>query len=361
MVEGAKQTIKNLGGFAKGLFETDAANYAKEKEDWLKLAAGARARGNEKLAQSHEEHAKTLDKFIAGHEKVAMVTENIIKSDILSPDESFEKAEGIKGFVQDVIMIAPQIAAQIGATAAGGAPAGIAFMGTQISGGKYEQLTSEGVEPERALQASLADAALQAPLEQIGIGKAMSVWQPGKIASAAVKEILETGAVEFLTEALQKYPEAVTEIWGKGAGKPINEQVDEFITNFWQITKDGIYEGLVAAPFAFLTAGAGVATQKYKAAPKKATAPKPEVKKATEFLPESEERIEKIIKAETAREKAKEKITSQVPVIGKEAEAEIVKGKMGGMDAGVKPRKSLEQLGKEAEERGTIAPLEEAK
>lgn len=279
LVEGAKQTIKNIGGFAKGLFETDAASYAKEKEEWLKLAAGARARGNEKLAQSHEEHAKTLDKFIAGHEKVAMVSENIIKSDILSPDESFEKAEGIKGFVQDVIMMAPQIASQIGVTAAGGAPAGIAFMGTQIAGGKYEQLTSEGVEPERALQASLADAALQAPLEQIGIGKAMKLWQPGRVATAAVKEILETGAVEFLTEALQKYPEAVTEIWGKGKGKPINDQVDEFVNNFWQITKDGIYEGLVAAPFAFLTAGAGVATQKYKAAPKKAAAPKPGVEK----------------------------------------------------------------------------------
>jgi len=105
IIEGAKQTIRSIGGFVTGAFETDKGIYQKEIEATRKLADAARKRGNEELAKSREDHIKTLEGFVNTYDKIAKTSEKVVKSKVLKPDESFEKAEGIKGYVQDVIMI----------------------------------------------------------------------------------------------------------------------------------------------------------------------------------------------------------------------------------------------------------------
>jgi len=245
-VEALKQTGKSVGGTFKGIGKTFGDQQAKAIE-LLEEQLGP-GQSSRELEMLREHHA-----VLKGAEKTG---EKILKAKILKPDESFKKLPGVAGYIQDVVMAAPFIAGTTAATIAGGPAAGIAFSGSLITGSTYNNLIEQGVEPERAILASLANAAVQSALEQVGIGKALKVFKPGKLAKKALREIAETGAVEFLTEVVQKYPEAIAEIWARG------ESPDEFINNFWSITKEGLREGLVALPFAGVTATAGVATRK---------------------------------------------------------------------------------------------------
>lgn len=162
--------------------------------------------------------------------------------------------EGLKGYFDDVVKLAPQITSMVGTGIVGGAGATMLTIGSQILGGKYDKLVGEGVEPVRAFQASLADATAQAALETIGITKALSVWKPGKTVKKLIKEMAEVGGVEFVTEWFQAYPDAATELWAKAKkeGKTTDEQVDKFFEDFWKTTKQGMYEGLITLPYAAL-------------------------------------------------------------------------------------------------------------
>jgi len=268
LAEGAKQTAKAFGGMFKGIGEVVAKQY----KDAIDIEKANLQPGET------SEHLSKLQENYDFTQSVGEVGEKILKTKILKPDETFKKSPGIIGYIQDVIMVAPQIAGTVAAATIGGPGAGFAFAGSQIAGSKYQQLTEEGVNPERAFIASIGDAALQAPLEMIGIGKALKVFKPGKIAGKAIKEIIEAGATEFVTETIQKYPEAITEIWAKTEGKSNQERTDQFIDNFWEITKAGIKEGLVAAPFGvgISSVGVGLKTASEKAV-KKTTPPEEQI------------------------------------------------------------------------------------
>jgi len=162
------------------------------------------------------------------------------------------KREGVKGWTDDVVKMIPQILSQAGAHAATGGIGSMFFMGSQIFGGTYNKLVDEDkVEPVRAAMAAFGNASMQAPLEAIGMGKALSVWKPGKHVTKVFKEIAETMGVEFVTEWLQAYPDAAMDIWGTAQkkGRSPSEQVDKFFTDFWDTTKAGMYEGSVAMVF----------------------------------------------------------------------------------------------------------------
>lgn len=182
-------------------------------------------------------------------------------------DKEFSKArlpqgEGLQRYVNDVVRMAPQIGAQIATTVATGPAGATAFMGSQIAGGKYLDLEKKGVEPMRAFHASLADATLQAPLEAIGISKALKFWKGGGL-SQGFRDVLGAMGTEFVTEWMQKYPEAATEIWAMAEqkGQTPDEQVAEFFNSFADITKAGVYEGMVAAPFGGGTAAISAGAQ----------------------------------------------------------------------------------------------------
>ena len=142
---------------------------------------------------------------------------------------------------QQVAQLAMQLAA---AYFSGGATVPTLLTGAYTAGSKYNKLTEEGVEARRAWQAGVMDAAAQAPFERIGIGKIMKKTPTG---GSMAKEILEKALTEGITEWIQKYPEAITEIWAKNPAMTAQERTDEFVKNFWEITKEGAYEGLIGA------------------------------------------------------------------------------------------------------------------
>ena len=247
--EGAKDVVRNTAELIKGHADITRSKVRSLQDD----------PDIQKLSQDPD----VIPGFIATSEKDLTPEKDEIANKILQlkavQPEDLAHPGGFRGYVQDVIRMAPQMASQVGVSVVGGPVAGIGFMGTQIAGGHYKSLIDQGVEPERAFLASLADAAMQAPLEQIGVSKALRFWKPGKAASRTIKAFTGAGLTEFLTEWVQKYPELAADIWAKGKGKPQDEMFTEFLEGFAEATKEGIYEGLVAAPFGVGLAGAGSA------------------------------------------------------------------------------------------------------
>lgn len=159
-------------------------------------------------------------------------------------------------FLGDILLMGPQVASQILLTiASGGATAGLAvggaFMGSQIYGTTFENLTNQGVDPDRAHVAAMANMLVQTPMEQIGVGKLIKYGKGGAI------KVLKSMGQEGVTEFLQEYPDAAAEIWGKGEGKQLKGMVDEFVAKLPETTRSGIRAGAVGA-----VAGGGVASMK---------------------------------------------------------------------------------------------------
>ena len=145
----------------------------------------------------------------------------------------------------DVTQQTGQLAMQLAAAYfSRGAALPTLLTGAYTAGSDYNELTEEGVETRRAWQAGVMDAAAQAPFERISIGKML---KKAPVGGSMAKEILEKALTEGITEWLQKYPEAITEIWAKNPKMTAQERTDEFVKNFWEITKEGAYEGLIGA------------------------------------------------------------------------------------------------------------------
>lgn len=196
------------------------------------------------LARGFSMAEKAVPKKV--YEKAGEAAGAALESPALRP-EPIERPTGIKGYVQDVIRAVPQVAAQIGVSTIHPA-AGAAFMASQVAGGQLEQLEEKGIEPERAMQAALTNAALQAPLEMLPILKVLQKFGGTKAAGAVARRVMQTMGSEWITEFFQKYQEAATTIWAEGKGKGANEQAQEFWDNLLDITKEAAYEATVLAP-----------------------------------------------------------------------------------------------------------------
>jgi ribosomal protein S18 acetylase RimI-like enzyme len=252
LVEGGKDVVRGSLNFL------NAANEAK--------ARNIEASGNKDLADEIRRQGATDVLYRQLDEKW------------LKPDGTFKRPEGFKGYVYDVVRMTPQVASQIGVSLAGGPVAGGMFMGTQIAGQTVDNLEKQGVDPERAWKAALANAFSQAPMEQLGIGKALKFWKPGKTASKALRAMVESGGTEFLTEWAQQYPELAARIWAQGEGKDFGKLLDEFTEGFAEATKEGIYQGAVAAPLGAAAGGAGAVSQMQETAEPPIESPEIETK-----------------------------------------------------------------------------------
>lgn len=156
------------------------------------------------------------------------------------------------GYLQDVVRQIPQLAAQIGATLAGGPAAGMALMGGQIAGDQYSNLVEQGVDPDRALAAGVANAVMQAPLEQLGLGRLAGIFKTSglkNIAKRTAEGVLTEGGTEFL----QAFPESATELWAKLAqDEGASDWYARFVEALPETARQGLYEAAVAAPFGVL-------------------------------------------------------------------------------------------------------------
>lgn len=199
---------------------------------------------------------------ISGAEKVKFL-DDLSKTEALTPKEYNFKGQkfSILGQEYDTAQLVaniyegiPQLASQVVARMAGGPLASGAAIGAQIFGSGYDDLRKQGVAPERAFTGAAGSAIAQAALETLSLEKIL-----GKIPATATgrqkaRAIIEAASSEAATEFLQQYPQALATIWGTNSQMSLPEMKDEFVRQFRQITSEGLYSALVAAP---LGGGAG--------------------------------------------------------------------------------------------------------
>lgn len=185
-------------------------------------------------------------------------------SEIFKPEEV--KAETAAGqFYYDLLQNAPQLAAQVGVAISTGGWSAAAFMGSQIAGGQYLDLTEAGVSNDRARTAASVNAVAQSVLEKFGLSKVMGAGaRAAKIATIGGKfrTVAKTGLTEGVTEWIQEYSDAATEIWAKNKDLPIHEQILKFYQEFGEITKRGAYSGAIGAVFGGLGGSVSIAVDR---------------------------------------------------------------------------------------------------
>lgn len=185
-------------------------------------------------------------------------------SEIFKPEEV--KAETAAGqFYYDLLQNAPQLAAQVGVAISTGGWSAAAFMGSQIAGGQYLDLTEAGVSNDRARTAASLNAVAQSALEKVGLGKVMGAGaRAAKIATMGgkAKEVFKTALTEGITEWIQEYPDAAAEIWAKNANLSTQEQILKFYQEFGEVTKRGAYSGAIGAVFGGLGGSVSIAVDR---------------------------------------------------------------------------------------------------
>jgi hypothetical protein len=162
----------------------------------------------------------------------------------LAADPLYMKSSG---FLEDLARMSPQIASQIVVSLTTGGMGGMAFMGLQIAGGKYQELVAQGMDPDEAIQRGIISALVQSPLEQFGIGKATKFWKMKGPMGERLKKLAEQMGTEWLTEFLQSHADAITDSIIESKDNDKVGLLDQYWANFEQITKQGAYEGLIAA------------------------------------------------------------------------------------------------------------------
>lgn len=230
---------------------------------------GAEKKDVELTTESKVFSADTIGRLLyaVGGEKLKTIgteAKRIGGSEIFQPEEV--KAETAAGqFYYDLLQNAPQLAAQVGVAISTGGWSAAAFMGSQIAGGQYLDLTEAGVSNDRARAAASLNAVAQSALEKVGLGKVMGAGaRAAKIATMGgkAKEVFKTALTEGITEWIQEYPDAAAEIWAKNENLSTQEQILKFYQEFGEITKRGAYSGAIGAVFGGLGGSVSVAVER---------------------------------------------------------------------------------------------------
>lgn len=230
---------------------------------------GADKKDVELTTESKVFSADTIGRLLyaVGGEKLKTIgteAKRIGGSEIFQPEEV--KAETAEGqFYYDLLQNAPQLAAQVGVAISTGGWSAAAFMGSQIAGGQYLDLTEAGVSNDRARAAASLNAVAQSALEKVGLGKVMGAGaRATKMATIGgkLRTVAKTGLTEGITEWIQEYPDAAAEIWAKNKDLPIHEQILKFYQEFGEITKRGAYSGAIGAVFGGLGGSVSVAVDR---------------------------------------------------------------------------------------------------
>ncbi|MHC4640111.1 MAG: LPD38 domain-containing protein [Planctomycetota bacterium] len=219
--EGTKDVVRNTsGGIGVLLAEKDKpiadASAIMDSEDELQAILDAHDQGKSlkeiKQELIEEENARARAGTIYNEAGEALIKFSRSEGLAMNPDLQ------PKTFLDKVIRTTPQILGQVGVGILSGGTLSSAFMFSQILGGEYEQMINQGVSHERALEASLASAAIQTPLESIGgVGKLARFNPSKKYIANRLRAFLGSSASEGLTEAIQEIPSKVAEKWANNA------------------------------------------------------------------------------------------------------------------------------------------------
>lgn len=174
--------------------------------------------------------------------------EEVAKSPLLS--KTPVKGDTALGqFGLDLLENTPQVVAQVGLSIAAGPTSATAFMGSQIAGSQYERLNAEGVKFEDMKLPLIINVVVQGILEKTGMEKVLAKVPGGKGYMQKITEIIKRGVDEGFTEALQEFPEGVSDIIAKNPNASIGELTDKIIKAFPEMSKDAIYSGLIGGVF----------------------------------------------------------------------------------------------------------------
>ena len=209
-----------------------------------------------------EKFAQARVDYIMKRNKSAVMNAQIVRNafkEVYKQDPAYFQSSG---FIEDVFRMGPQFATQIATSAVTGPVGGaVAIFGT-IGGARLEKELAKGTDKETAMSLALLDGFLQAPLEQIGLGKAAALIKPQRLIAKKMKKVVEAQGTEFLTEYLQAYPslaiDLVTEPNPEQLGK-IERFLDIVAKDEFQ--KGALYEGSVAAVWSGVVSTAAVAGQ----------------------------------------------------------------------------------------------------
>ena len=217
-LNGLKGSVRGLLGAAKGMIDANIAEHKKNDPNY-----------------------RPVNDWAYG------VTESL-QSGIDSLQREEIKADSAAGqLMYDLTEGAVQLAMQAAVTAATGGTAGAVYMGANIAGDQYLELRKEGVDAERAMQASLMNAPFQAALEKIGMGKIMSKLPAGSGLRKKLGEVLKAGFEEGITEGLQELPEQFTNIWAKDKNATAESMAAKWGENWEQNVKEAGYSALLGS------------------------------------------------------------------------------------------------------------------
>lgn len=183
------------------------------------------------------------------------------RSEVLAADPEYADSSG---WLEDVFRAGPNIGVMVLANLVSGGTAGMTTMGMMIAGGTYRNAVEAGTDPEEALAWGLVNAVIQAPLEQLGLTRALKFWKPQSNIVFNIKEIGKLIGTEWLTEFAQSFPDEFINIFSTNPDKKMLDNAAEFISKLGETAKRGAYEGTLTAPWALLTGGAGYAVKKYR-------------------------------------------------------------------------------------------------
>jgi len=148
----------------------------------------------------------------------------------------------------DLLQGSGQLAVQAGLyMLPGGQVLSPAAMALQISGAEYEELRQQGVDVETAEKAGLINAAVQTPLEYIGLSRLMRAVPAGSMIMQRIRHAAENALTEGVTEFAQEYPEQISKIWALNTDKTPEEIVQIVGENIGDITRQAGYSGTIGA------------------------------------------------------------------------------------------------------------------
>ena len=232
-VKGAARNIANYG-IALGKFNESAAQDEQTLGINMPLAFRALYTAGNVLGSTGREKAVSLEEVA----KSPLLQRTPVKGDT---------ALGQFGLV--VAEAAPSTIAQFGLALAGAPVVATTFMGSQIAGSQYERLNAEGVKFEDMKLPLITNVVVQGILEKTGMERILAKVPGGKGYIQKFTEIIKRGVEEGFTEALQEFPEGVSDIIAKNPNARIGELTDKIIKAFPEMSKDAIYSGLVGGVF----------------------------------------------------------------------------------------------------------------
>lgn len=175
-----------------------------------------------------------------------------LNSEHLQPYEVKGKT-ALGQFGLDIASGAGQLVSQAALALTTGGVGSTVAMGASIAGNQYADLRKEGVSVERATNASLINAAVQAPLERLSIGNILSKLPAGSGMRQKAIQIAQNAVTEGVTEYVQQYPEEITNLYAKSGGN-LEELANATIDKLPEIHQNALYAGAIGA---LLGGGAG--------------------------------------------------------------------------------------------------------